>query len=89
VISPGYPAFTRGSTLPSPSGGGDGGEGRSFHLEGSPGQHWHDEPHEREPAKLDRWLVGLLAGAALMYLAGKVIGLGRPRPAITPRSRER
>ncbi len=55
----------------------------------SPGQHRHDEPHEREPAKLDRWLVGLLAGAALMYLAGKVIGLGRPRPANTPLPRER
>ncbi len=80
MISPGYPAFTRGSTPPSRSGGGDG---------GSPGRHRHDEPHEGEPAKLDRWLVGLLAGAALLYLAGKVMGLGRSRPAGTPRPRER
>lgn len=89
MISPGYPAFTRGSTLPSPAGGGVGGEGSAFHVEGAAGQHQHDEPHEREPAKLDRWLVGLLAGAALMYLAGKVMGLGQSRPANTPRPRER
>jgi hypothetical protein len=48
----------------------------------SPGRHRRDEPHDRNPAKMDRWLVGLLAGAALMYLAGKVMGLGKvPIPA--------
>ncbi|MEB4591667.1 hypothetical protein VSS37_11810 [Candidatus Thiothrix sp. Deng01] len=31
----------------------------------------------RPPRKLDRWLVGLLAGAALAYAAGKALGLGK------------
>ena len=49
-----------------------------------PGQHdSHDshESHAEKPAKLDRWLVGLLAGAALMYFGGKVLGLGKSRSA--------
>lgn len=49
-----------------------------------PGQHdSHDghDTHAQEPAKLDRWLVGLLAGAALMYFGGKILGLGKARPA--------
>ena len=49
-----------------------------------PGQHDSHgsyESHAEKPAKLDRWLVGLLAGAALMYLTGKVLGLGKARPA--------
>jgi hypothetical protein len=49
-----------------------------------PGQHdSHDshESHAEKPAKLDRWLVGLLAGAALMYFSGKMFGLGKARPA--------
>jgi hypothetical protein len=58
-------------------------------VEGAAGRHRHVEPHEREPAKLDRWLVGLLSGAALMYLAGKVMELGQSRPANTSRPRER
>lgn len=45
----------------------------------TPGQHHHDDHHERHPAKVDRWLVGLAAGAALMYLLGRALGLGRPR----------
>lgn len=32
-------------------------------------------------AKADRWLVGVLAGAALVYLLGKALDLGRERPA--------
>lgn len=52
-----------------------------------PGQHLHDAHEHRHPAKPDRWVVGLLAGAALMYLLGKVLGLDKPRrhgPAPTP-----
>lgn len=45
----------------------------------SPGRHRHDEHDNRHPAKPDRWVVGLLAGAALIYLAGKMLGLGKPR----------
>jgi hypothetical protein len=29
----------------------------------------------------DRWLVGAVAGAALVYLLGRTLGLGRKRPA--------
>ncbi len=32
-------------------------------------------------AKTDRWLVGLVAGAALVYLLGKALELGRERSA--------
>jgi len=66
VISPGYPVNRWASTPPS----GEGGQ-----LEGGAGQHPDTERQTR--AKRDRWLVGLLAGAALMYLAGKLMGLGR------------
>lgn len=41
-----------------------------------PGQHHQEDHHEADPAKVDRWLVGLVAGAALMYLLGKAMGLG-------------
>ncbi|WP_165873496.1 hypothetical protein [Parasulfuritortus cantonensis] len=30
------------------------------------------------PLKADRLLVGIVAGAALVYLAGKLLGLGKP-----------
>jgi hypothetical protein len=43
----------------------------------TPGLQPHEHP--REPAKPDRWLVGLLAGAALMYLLGKAFDLGHVR----------
>jgi hypothetical protein len=43
--------------------------------------HSSHESHAEKPAKLDRWLVGLLAGAALMYFSGKLLGLGKTRPA--------
>ncbi len=45
------------------------------------GSHDSHESHAQKPAKLDRWLVGLLAGAALMYFGGKMLGLGQARPA--------
>ncbi|MDW8319579.1 MAG: hypothetical protein RMN53_17270 [Anaerolineae bacterium] len=37
-------------------------------------------PERRLPAagKPDRWLIGLVAGLALLYLLGKAMGLGRP-----------
>jgi hypothetical protein len=42
-----------------------------------PGRYLGDSyHHHRHPAKPDRWLVGLLAGAALMYLAGKLLRQG-------------
>jgi hypothetical protein len=34
---------------------------------------------QQPAAKADRWLVGLLAGAALVYLVGKALDLGRQR----------
>ncbi len=40
--------------------------------------------HHRHPAKPDRWLVGLLAGAALMYLAGKLLRHGEIRSDARP-----
>jgi hypothetical protein len=49
-----------------------------------PGQHDSHESKSEKPAKLDRWLVGLLAGAALMYFGGKLLGLGKSRPAQIP-----
>jgi hypothetical protein len=55
-----------------------------------PGQHHHHgsksaKSHAQKPAKWDRWLVGVLAGAALIYLTGKIIGLGkRKRPVVKP-----
>lgn len=45
--------------------------------------------HRLPLAGPDRWLVGLLAGAALMYMAGKVMGLGQRHPANAPRPQER
>jgi hypothetical protein len=41
-----------------------------------PGHHSHDDHRERHATKADRWLVGLVAGAALMFLLGKALGLG-------------
>jgi len=46
------------------------------------GSHESRESHPEKPAKLDRWLVGLLAGAALMYLTGKVLGLGKSHQSL-------
>lgn len=51
----------------------------------SPGSHHHhDDSHDRHPAKPDRWLVGLVAGAALMYLLGKALGLGKQKTRAIP-----
>ena len=49
----------------------------------TPGRRHHDDgQHDRHPVKPDRWLVGLLAGTALMFLAGRLLGLGQsPRRA--------
>ncbi|MCP5277760.1 MAG: hypothetical protein H6935_05275 [Thiobacillus sp.] len=53
----------------------------------SPGSHHHhDDDHEQHAAKPDRWLVGLLAGAALIYLAGRVLGLGKAHRPNSPRN---
>lgn len=38
------------------------------------------------PFGADRMLVGILAGAALVYLAGKLVGLGRSVPRADKRS---
>jgi hypothetical protein len=43
--------------------------------------HGSHESHAEKTIKLDRWLVGLLAGAALMYFGGKMLGLGKAPPA--------
>lgn len=51
----------------------------------APGQHQHEDHHDRHPAKPDRWLVGLLAGAALMYLLGKALALGKAPAKAEPR----
>lgn len=45
---------------------------------------WHSRPvppaeHAGALAKPDRLLVGFLAGAALFYLLGRALGLGRDR----------
>lgn len=50
-----------------------------------PGRYLDDNCHyHRHPAKPDRWLVGLLAGAALMYLAGKLLRQGEIRSDARP-----
>lgn len=51
----------------------------------TPGQHPHEDHHERHPSKVDRWLVCLVAGAALMYLLGKALGLGHSPAKTAPR----
>jgi hypothetical protein len=38
------------------------------------GRSSHDS--HQKPSSLDRWLVGALAGAAVVYLLGKGLGLG-------------
>lgn len=54
----------------------------------SPGSRHHEDhgqDHKRHPSKADRWLVGLVAGAALMYLLGKALGLGKSSAKVAPR----
>lgn len=46
----------------------------------SPARHLYESHHDRRPAKADRWLVGLVAGAALAYLLGRALTVGRTRP---------
>jgi hypothetical protein len=47
---------------------------------------WHERPASlalpcQPPPKPDRLLVGAIAGAALFYLLGRALGLGRHRDA--------
>lgn len=43
-------------------------------------------PARRPPApKPDRWLIGIAAGLALVYLLGRGLGLGRRAPAAARR----
>lgn len=51
----------------------------------APGHHHHVVPNTRYPAKPDRWLVGLVAGVALMYWLGKTLGLGKRSASPAPR----
>lgn len=52
----------------------------------APGHHPDRPPRERHPGKQDRWLLGFLAGAALFFMAGKALGLGK-RNANLPSTR--
>lgn len=52
----------------------------------APGHPPHEDHHEGHPSKPDRWLVGLVAGAALMYLVGKALGLGKSPAKAAPRA---
>lgn len=50
-----------------------------------PGYRPHADLHVRHPSKTDRWLVGLVAGAALLVVLGKALDLGRnPRRPSRP-----
>jgi hypothetical protein len=50
-----------------------------------PARHLREAHDDRRSAKVDRWVVGLLAGAALAYLLGRALGIGQPRRAESPR----
>jgi hypothetical protein len=45
---------------------------------GSTQYHHYEHHNDRHAASPDRWLVGLVAGAVLMYLLGKARGLATP-----------
>ena len=51
-----------------------------------PARHLREAHDDQRSAKADRWVVGLLAGAALAHLLGKALGIGQPRRAESPRA---